>query len=75
VLFREHLIELQKRAADGYIELLEEVRKAAVASLMCIPASELCRHLSRADYTIAKSVPTRCQDAVERSSIEVGLIQ
>ena len=30
-LFREHLVLLQKRAVDGYIELLEEVRPIPVA--------------------------------------------
>lgn len=33
-LFREHLIQLQKRAVDSYIELLEEVHARPVTSFV-----------------------------------------
>jgi hypothetical protein len=41
-LFREHLVQLQKRAVDGFIELLEEVHRAFIALLGILLWSIAC---------------------------------
>ena len=58
-LFREHLVQLQKRAVDGYIELLEEVithRCMVPSAWLHIPIASFSLNPNRKNWTLQEYV-------------------